>query len=558
MQLTPSAYVQHHIQALSDYISSVTGGTVVCGEYEKLAVDRFLSFKHQYTFKESEFKKFLKFCSLINLPLDNQVQQVHLLGWELLIAASLYCLYKDEQTRVHDLAYIEIGKKQGKTTLCAICSLYDCLFDNELNSQVLFVACSKDQASIALNITKLIIENSPAIEPYFLINKNLIYNKKKGELNRIEVKASDAKLVQGNGVSLSIVDEFAFAEDSELQNKIKSGQIARTNPLQIIITTACNDKLASPAYSLRETCCNILKGEVANSNIFTIIFSLDDKSEVERPECWRKANPSLGHTVKIEALQREYESAKLIPEKLQTFLTDNLNFWTDNLIDTWIADDIIKELMRGNKEIPVGSEVYLGYDGSSNRDLASIAVLYYDQKNDEFISKVVNIFPNNENKRIRAGSIDLSRWIDEGYIVRCQTPVLDEQLIKDILYKLNSTYKIRSWGFDPWNSRMLANQIESETNIPCTEVRQHVAALSFPLRVMETYIMNTKFFMERNPVVRWNFQNVKLYADINNNRKIDKRKGEAVDSIVALNIAMHEWLAHNYDKQSVILAKFNF
>ncbi|MFN8336294.1 MAG: terminase large subunit [Cyclobacteriaceae bacterium] len=48
--------------------------------------------------------------------------------------------------RLHDLAYIEIAKKNGKTTLCAILILIDCIIDNELNASVLAVAAAKGQA----------------------------------------------------------------------------------------------------------------------------------------------------------------------------------------------------------------------------------------------------------------------------------------------------------------------------------------------------------------------------------------------------------------------------
>jgi phage terminase large subunit-like protein len=134
--LSPKKYVEEHLHKLEDYISSVTGGSLTTGKLQRLAVERFIEYKNKYEFKESELIRILKFCSFLNIPLDNQIQQVQLLGWQLLVIASLYCLCHGHGNRVHDLAYIEISKKQGKTTLCAILSLIDALIDGELNASV--------------------------------------------------------------------------------------------------------------------------------------------------------------------------------------------------------------------------------------------------------------------------------------------------------------------------------------------------------------------------------------------------------------------------------------
>src|SRR5688572_10581037 len=141
--LSVSEYVETHLKKLEEYLIAVTGGSLTTGKLQSQAVERFIGFKIKYEYREQELSRILKFCSLLNIPLDNRVQQVQLLGWQVFIIASLYCLYKDETNRLHDLSYIEIAKKQGKTTLCAILSLIDCLIDNELNASVLFVACSK-------------------------------------------------------------------------------------------------------------------------------------------------------------------------------------------------------------------------------------------------------------------------------------------------------------------------------------------------------------------------------------------------------------------------------
>jgi len=541
--MNSKTYVQCHLNKLNEYLEGVLSNKIITNPLQFKAVERFLSFKKKYSFDEQELKRILKFCSLLNLPVNNEVKQLQLIGWQVFVIANLYCLYDEKGKRVFDLAYIEIAKKNGKTSLCGVLSLIDCLIDNELNASVLFVACSKDQANIALEITKTIINNSPAISGLFTINKNQIYRIENGIKNKIEVKASDSKLVQGSGVSLSIVDEYAFAPDSELQNKIKSGQIARVNPLQVIITTASNDK-QSPAFQLRETCSNILNGVIEGDSIFSLIFDLN-KEDIDSPENWIKSNPSIGYTIQLDSLVREYQTAKLIPSKLNTFITDNLNYWTDNLTTVWIEDDLIKSQMRFKNVLNPKLDTYIGLDISATSDLCSIGALQYNHIKDTFNYHCINIFPNNEKKRIRAGSIDLTRWITEGFILQSKLPVLDEDQVYDLLVDLSNNYNVISIGVDVWGSQSIQHKLRTNIKVNVNGVRQNLQSLSYPLKVCEKYLTLQKMNINQSPVLRWMFGNVKIYSDSNHNIKIDKRKNEAVDGVVALNIAMHEYLSYN-------------
>lgn len=404
--LSPKESVSNHIYKLNQYISGVTGNTIITGKYERLAVERFILLKHKYTYKEEELTKVLKFFSLLNISIQNEIKQIQLLGFQVFWLANIYALY-DGDLRLFDQCYIEIAKKNGKSSFFAALSLYEAIGDNELNASIINVASTREQARIMLDYTKAIIENSPLIEPYFTINRNIIYNEGKGTSNKIEIKASDAKKIQGTNCNAVFVDEYAFHKDSELMNKLKSGQIARTSPLMVIITTAANN-LQSPAYAFRETCTNILEGTVINDSIFTMIFALDDKEEIEQlesnPTLFRKSNPALDYIFSTEAILNEFKSSKIFKDKYHVFLTDNLNLWTNNnvLNEVWIEDDRIIDVMH---EVEIfGCKTYYGVDLSKNRDLNSICEL--KEEGGDFEVKLYNIFPNNERVRIReSGSV---------------------------------------------------------------------------------------------------------------------------------------------------------
>jgi phage terminase large subunit-like protein len=545
-------YIDIHLNKLHDYINAITGGTIAAGKLEVRAVQRFLDYKVRYIYKEYELKKVLRFFSLLCYAPQ---QQLILVDWQVFALANLYALYVDDNTRLFNFAYVEIAKKNGKSSWCAALTLYETLLDNPGSTSNFILASSRDQARISLDYAKLIIENSPAIANLFTVNRNIVYNRTAGVFKKFEVRSSEAGKIQGVKPDFVVVDEYAFHKDSELLFKAKSGQIASQNPLLIAITTAANNPTESPAHELRETCVNVLNGVVEDQNLFALIFSLDCKDEIQTPEVWRKANPSLGITLTLDALIKEHRTAKNLGSKLETFLTDNLNYWTSNFAETWIDDDIIIRFLTNDHEIPRGAEIYVGMDLSSNTDLAAIAVTYYDADRDVFISKVIHIFPNNDKRRIKKGSIDLQRWIDDGYIIRCQTPVLDDELIFGLIEKLNSEHKIMACGYDKYNATIIANRLQN-AGVNMVPVSQTVGSLSFPLRIMESYILRERYYMDRSPVTRWQFQNCKLYSDINANRKLDKRGGDSIDGIVALNIAMHQYVENNYNQFKDLLSSF--
>lgn len=546
--LPPNEFISIHLKRLDDYITGITSSTINANRYEVLAVERFLKHKQQYWYNLDELKRCLKFFSILNIQIKNQPRQVEIMPFQMLWLASIVGLYKTPTERLYSQSFILVAKKNSKSTFAAILALYFTLGCGVLNAHTLMVGASREQAKTLINYVEFIVKNSPAITPLFQVNKNIIYNRTETANNRIEIRASEAGNIQGIGVGmgLSIVDEMAYHPNAELQQSIKSAQIAQPNHHQLIISTTSNN-LTNPAFELYESAVNILTGQIDNDDLFTAIYTLDNKDEYKDPKNYRKSNPAIGYTITQEAIEREVKSATALPQKLETVLNHHFNIWHNQHQENFISDDQVKALMIDDKQIPTGSTVWLGADFSSLNDLSAISLLWYDEKEKEFLTKIYHIFPNNEKRRIKQGSIDLQRWIDEGYIVRCETPSLDEQLIIDLIRDITSKYKIHNFGFDPYNARILAQRLKNELGLQTTEVRQNFT-MSFPLKYIEKMISEEKLFFDKSPVTRWQFRNLIVRTDRNNNYQITKSKGESVDGIVALTVAMTCYLNDNNGK----------
>jgi phage terminase large subunit-like protein len=554
--LTPSQFVSTHLTKLDNYITGITTSAITANNFERLAVSRFLDHKSKYIYKHNELIIALKFFSLCFIQIKNEARQCELMDFQLLWLASIVALYRTESERLYSQSFILVSKKNSKSTFAALLSLYFTIGCGVLNAHTLMVGASREQARTLINYVEFIVKNSPVLVDLFQINKNIIYNQTDTSKNRIEIRSSEAGKINsvGVGMGLSIVDEFAYHSNAELQQAIKSAQIAQPNHHQLIISTASNN-LTNPAFELYEASKNILEGITSNDDLFCVVYTLDSKDEYKDRANYRKANPAIGHTVTVDALEREVNSCIALPQKLETVLNHHFNIWHNQHQESFVSDDLIKELMIPDKQIPTGSTVWLGFDGSSLNDLSAISVLWFDQFNRTFVTKVHHIFPNNERRRIKQGSIDLQRWIDDGYITQCQSESLDENLVIDLIRDINNKYKVRNFGYDPFNARMMATRIKNEIGMNTTEVRQNFT-MSFPLKFIEKYISEHRFFFDKSPVTRWQFQNVRVKTDRNNNYMIMKHQGQSVDGIVSTTVAMTCWLNDNFDRMGSMLDMF--
>jgi phage terminase large subunit-like protein len=506
----------------------------------------------------------LKFFSLLNCDVNNKIDQYQLIDWQVFILANLYGLYKDETNRLFDSAYLEVAKKNAKSFFASAISIYEAIADNEINAHVVQIANSVEQSRICLDYTKGMIQNSPAVVDRFRINRNVLYNDAPSGVNKIEIKAPKANSLNGYRCSTIILDEFAFAKDFSVRQNLLTGMIQRRNKLEFIITTASGNKLTSPAYQIRQTATNVLEGVIENDSMFTVIFTLDDPDRERAPgEHWRKSNPSLGHSVTLEQLTNEYYKATLIPDDLLAFNIYHLNLWQEQGSNIWLEDELIKNLMKDNRRIPTGSSVFCTMDLAANSDIVSMGLLHYDEDKKEFLAKTISILPDGSKNKIRPGSIDLRKWKktgsnllkqgkEDGYIIFGQGKVLDENLVMDVLKAINSNYRIVGGvGFDPWNSLILADRIERELGIRTNQIPQTIKTLNFPLRLLETAVLQERIHFEQSPVLRWMFSNCNLITDSNGNRKVSKKNSEAVDGVITIIGCFHQFFI-NYGFQNSV------
>ena len=274
-----------------------------------------------------------------------------LLPWQEQIVRDLFGIVKEDGKRQFLTAYIEIPKKNGKSELAAAIALYLLYADNEPSAEVYGAACDRNQASIVFDVARQMVEMSPA-----LLRRSKIRSAGKRIINYrnagfYQVLSAETGTKHGLNVSGLVFDEIHAQPNRKLYDVLTKGSgDAREQPLFFIITTAGNDK-NSICYELHAKALDLMQGRKKDSTFYPVVYGLEADEDWMDEANWYKANPSLGHTIKIERVREAYQNAIENPAEENVFKQLRLNIWTSASI-RWIPEQVYD---KGNLPIDLDS-----------------------------------------------------------------------------------------------------------------------------------------------------------------------------------------------------------
>jgi phage terminase large subunit-like protein len=534
-------YIDKCLELAYQYEKDVLEGNIVVNRWIKKAILREQKLRRKYTYNEDKVRDVFKFFYFVNIERKKQFIPLAFQAW---IVLAIYSLYRDNGLRLRKYAIIWMARKNGKTAFTSLLSLYELMKGAE-NAEVYFLATTSKQAGQALAYLKAMIAVSPALRKR--VEPLTYYIRYKGH-SIARPLAARADHLDGLNPSFCIIDESHAHANRDLFNIMDSGMKARREPLLLEISTAGFRK-DYPFYTQLELAKDVLDNKTEQDNTLYMLYTLDEESEIEQPEMWVKSNPSLGHLLELETLQEDYNKSKKTKADLNSFIVKNLNFYKESNI-TWIEDDMYKRCFKDfNIEDLKGSKAFLGIDLAATRDLAALAVLI--EKDGKFYAKVEHFLPQNDRQVVRMNGLDLSDWIEKGWITQTERPTIDYEYIAQRIKYYTENFDVESLGYDKWNSSQLIPDLQINLGLYCVQCPQNTGFFNMPLRYLERFIVEESIKLEKNPVLRWMFRNVVLYQDGNGNIKVMKNKSlDSVDGVVALAMAVGMYLKdkeNNYE-----------
>lgn len=529
-------------QTVGQYIRGVLDGTIVAGKWQRMAVERHvrdLAHGHErgLWFDEAAAARAIKFFSFLKHSKGEWAGQViKLEPWQQFIKWSIFG-WKKGDTRRFRTAYIEVARKNGKSTDASGTGLYLFDADGEPGAEVYTAATKKDQAKITHSEATRMVKSSPALRKRIGVYKDNLHN----ELthSKFEPLGRDADSLDGLNIHAAIVDELHAHKTRDLWDVLETATGARRQPLMIAITTAGFNR-QSICYEQHDYTRKILERVIEDDSFFGIIFSLDDDDDWEDERNWIKANPNLGVSVKLDDLRRKAAKAKEMPSALNAFLRLHMNLWTQSEtkwvdVEKWRAcgEAVDADGLRGRI-------CYGGLDLSSTIDVSALVLVFPPQKaGDKF--RVLCFFWVPEEamwKRSKKDRVPYDAWVRDGFIEATPGDVIDYTFILARIEELAQRYDLREVAFDRWGATKLAQDMQ-ESDLTVVEFGQGFASMSGPMKEMERLIAAGELAHGNNPVLAWMADNLVARQDPAGNIKPDKERSiEKIDGMVALIMAL--------------------
>jgi phage terminase large subunit-like protein len=236
--MTREEYINTFFDSALKYEEDILAGRVVACEWIGLAVKRRREYvEHKYTFSEDAVKRVFGFMYYINISHKGKKIPFMPMPWQAWVMMNLFGYYRDKdmKKRLYRFAQIWIGRKNSKTTFAAIMALY-AFMKEERSPEAYIVATTKDQASQALRYLKQIVKDSPALNKRVRIMQYQLRHTINGT-GYCRALANEPDKLDGLSPSFAIVDEKHEMPTNDLFNVMKTGTLARENPL--IVTGKC-------------------------------------------------------------------------------------------------------------------------------------------------------------------------------------------------------------------------------------------------------------------------------------------------------------------------------
>lgn len=488
------------------------------------------------------FRKFLRHSKS-----DFKSQPFELMDWQREeIIYPLYGWKRANGFRRFRRAFIQIPKKNGKSTLCSGLSLYHLCADGENGTEVYNVAGDKSQASIVFDEANNMIEASPSLSQRLIIKKSLKRVDFPPNKSFYRVLASDASTKEGFNAGCIINDELHAQKNRKLFDTLRYSGAGRKQPMNIVITTAGDDEFSfwHEEYVYAK---NVMDGIVRDDEYLVYIREATKQDDPFCEETWKKANPSYGVLIQPDEMRDVANNAKNQPSSLGIFLRYRLNIMTSSEA-RWISiDDWAKNEHKETPEPAFKEECYVGLDLSSTIDMAGYILFF--PKNKVIIPRLW--CPETTiTKRIAQKRTRYDYWAAKGLVNVSKCDSLDYKLIEDSLVKDDNQYSIREIAFDPWNAAQFVITLYKH-GFKLFPFRQGFGSYNAPMKEFQRMVTNGELTHYGNPLLAWMMSNVVAEEDSNKNLRPNKKKSkESIEGIICTLMGIGRWMLAN-EKRSI-------
>lgn len=461
-----------------------------------------------------------------------------LLNWQLEFVWQLFGWVDKNGVRRFKEAYLEIAKKNGKSTLVAAISLYLLVADGEAVPDIHVNAFDRTQAKIIFEEAARMIKASPELRKRLESvpsSKRIVYPDKDGV---IAAQSAEVPNKDGANASAVIFDELHRQRTRAMWDIYKYAGISRKQPIRISITTAGTDR-KSICYNRHSHALKVAAGSVIDVRFLGIVYGPKDgeiNPDIDDPKVWLQANPSMGTTMSLEGFRDDLEEAKRTPESLVLFKQLRLNIWTQE-VKKFIDLDMWEGCPPPRDEFEVadsGDLSFAGLDLSSVRDLTAYVRITGDLQNGFDVHCKFWIPAEMAERRAREDDAPYLIWAEQGFVELTPGPRVDYDTIEAYISADFELTKFATLYSDFYNAQHMGSRLIAG-GVPFSYMRQGFLSMNGPTKMLDRLLATGRLRHGNNPVLTWCASNAAAERDKVDNVMLSKSKStERIDGMIAL------------------------
>lgn len=450
----------------------------------------------------------------------------------------------DAVVRVIRTAWIEIPRKNGKSTLTSGISGVLLLADGEAGAEVYNAAGSTLQAGRVFEDAKRMLLTSPAARKRVEPLKEVVRVPATGGILRVLSRV--AETAHGLNVSGGIVDEVhTLRLRRALVEAIETGTGARDQPLIVFITTA-DEAEEGTIYDEKHTYTrNVALGIVEDPGHYGVIWAAEKDDDPFAEATWRKANPGLGKSPTLAYMRREAQKAKTTPTYFPTFCRLSLNLRMREQV-RWL--DVRKwDLCAGevDRAALARRRAWGGLDLSAVSDLTAWAVWVESNRPGAELDLLTRFWLPEErvDELERRLQVPLRKWAEAGYLELTEGDVIDYSAVKSAVIGDCRHLDMQRVSYDRMFAGQMVQELDEELGgVDIVPVAQTFLGLSPACKELERLVGARAFRHGGHPILRWMASVVETKNDGSDNIrpvKPDRKKSIArIDGIQAAVTAL--------------------
>ena len=457
--------------------------------------------------------------------------------WQAFIIGSMFGWKRADGTRRFRDAYVEVPRKNGKSTLAGGAALYLEVADGEPGAEVYSAATKRDQARIVFNTAQEMVAATPALRRRIRVFRNRLVVP--ATRSKFEPLGADVDTLDGLDVHGAIIDELHAHKTRAAVDILDTATGARRQPLSLKITTAGSDR-TSVCWEEHDYAVKVIEGLIDDDETFAFIATIDEGDDWADEAAWQKANPNYGVSVKPDDLRRKCAKAQKMVSAQNAFRRRHLDEWTEQ-VDRWV--DLAVWDQGGTEFDPaplVGRECIGGLDLSTKLDISAFQLVFPPEDGSLIWHVISHFFVPEENvqKRQRKDRVPYDAWVKAGLMEATPGDIIDYDVIRRRINQQAELYVIREIAFDSWNAAQIGTQLMTD-GFRMVEIRQGTRSMGGPSKDFEALVVARRLNHGNNPALRLMMANTAIRKDANDNYMPDKAKSNGrIDGIVATIMAL--------------------